>query len=1307
MRRKFVAFFLMVLLLCTSFGFPVNAAVGDEVICTATAVLSDGMYTYSGSQTFNVSQTGALTTSGYYYGNLLNCWMQLSIDVPTTSIYKIYFYSPLAHSGNDAAATIEVTDSAGNMTSTPINLQTTQGWVDLGNYTLTSGSSATVKIVNHTNGKNIRFDSIKLVDLGTKPTALNAKIVGKGALYEPLNVSYQYQDGTNVPEGNTTFAWYRADTADGTYTQISGAAGSSYTATTDDSNKYIKCRITPASTTTVGDPVDTAPVQIKWKLDFLENFDQPNPDGYEDEWISANGPEGHILSGRYPENVIVSDGELHLVSKKEERNGQSWTSGSVSSKKDFHYGYYEASYKYAPATGLNQSFWIMTRTGNSAPNDYEIDINEGAWPNKVASNYHYYVGDTHMSDSEPITYQGVDFGAEFHTFGCEWTDSEIIMYLDGEEYRRMENTTWANNKDAAVYLSNAVVNWNGDVTDAIDGTALTFDYVKRYIPISDTKSSLPYASNVTIPTENTSVNDTLQVSYTYNCMENLAENGSEYKWLRTGSLTDRDWEVVASGTTTASDAPSYTISEDDLACYLVCAIKVKNADREGQYIYSNVIEVNTPQMAPVVKNQYLYGDYRIGGSIYGNYEYFDINKDAESGSTYAFMYADSADAQSWTTFASGSAVSGQEMQATIPSEALNKYIKMTVIPRNNGAEPNVGTEASTNIIGPIVTSAVQEKIERTSTVPADGYEVTSNCTLNTSFTGAYNSSSGYYWYNGKGCAASHNVTLPNSSVYRVYVYNPLMHSSNDINTIIKVNYAGGETFQTQFNGRTTPAGWMYLGDFPFTKEQPAIVTVEVGSGGNARLDTVKFVNVSVSDLTASNMAIGGELMVNSTISASYTLNAAEGNSIVRWYSSSSVNGPWTQIGEGSAYQLTENETDKYIRYTIAPVATDGTEGKTVSFVSTETVGTNIKYYTATVEQAGYSVTTNGTLNKSYNGAYDQTKGYYYIRLLNETASHNVAISQTGLYRVSLYNPLMHETNDSNTIVEVTYANGAVDSFRFDGKTTPAGWMELGNYPFIKDQTAIVTLKVGTNGGNVRLDTVKFEYLGENTTVSASNLLISGELMLSNTISADYTFSGGTEGNSVINWYSSDSVDGPWMYIGTGSSFSLTNNEVGKYIKYTVLPVSADFRQGPAVSYITSSTVTDGTLYFTAKIPMEGYTVTSNKTFGTSTTGAYNPDVGYYYSGTWQDWMKQEITLPAAGTYKVSYYQPLAHSGNTSNGIIKVTHANGSTENSYDFKTVSGWIDLGTFEFGTTAEILTTVGNTGNIRIDTVKFEKIN
>ena len=46
MRRKFVAFFLMVLLLCTSFGFPVNAAVGDEVICTATAVSSDGMYRY-------------------------------------------------------------------------------------------------------------------------------------------------------------------------------------------------------------------------------------------------------------------------------------------------------------------------------------------------------------------------------------------------------------------------------------------------------------------------------------------------------------------------------------------------------------------------------------------------------------------------------------------------------------------------------------------------------------------------------------------------------------------------------------------------------------------------------------------------------------------------------------------------------------------------------------------------------------------------------------------------------------------------------------------------------------------------------------------------------------------------------------------------------------------------------------------------------------------------------------------------------------------------------------------------------------
>lgn len=1306
MKRKSIAFMLVIMILCTTILIPVDAAVGDELIFTATEASENQLYTYSGSHTFQVSQTGALTTSGYYWGGSFGCWMQMSINVPT-SYYKIYFYSPLAHEGNDANAVIEVTDGTGDTTSIPINLQTTQGWVELGNYSFINGTPTTVKVVNHTSGKNIRFDSIKLVDIGDKPVALNAKISGKGALYEPLSVSYQYEDGTNMPEGNTTFAWYQSDTEEGTYTQIAGATANSYTPTANDSNKFIKCKITPASTTEIGDEVETEPVQIRWKLDFMEDFNQPNPDGYEDEWISDNSAQGHILSGRYPENVTVSDGKLYLVSKKEEKNGQSWTSGSVKSKKDFHYGYYEASYKYAPATGLNQSFWIMTRTGNSQPNDYEIDINEGAWPNKVASNYHYYVGDTHMSDSESITYPGIDFGAEYHTFGCEWTDSEIIMYLDGEEYRRMENTTWANAKDAAIFLSNAVVTWNGEVTDAIDGTALSFDYVKRYIPISDTKTSLPYASNVTIPTENISLNDTLQVSYTYNCMENLPEAGTEYKWLRTDSLTEKDWEVVETGTTSATAAPSYTIGEEDLACYLVCAIKVKNSDREGQYIYSNVIEVDTPQRIPEVKNQYLYGDYRTGGIIYGNYEYFDINKDEENGSTYTFQYADSADAENWTSFATGTAVGGQEIQATIPQEALNKYIKMTVIPRNNASELNVGTEASTNCIGPIVASATQDTILRTSTVAADDYEVTSNCNLNISKTGALNSASGYYWYNGAGSEASHNVELPNSSLYRVYVYNPLMHESNDNNIIIEVNYAGGKTFQKTYNGKTTPAGWIYLGDFPFVKEQPAVVTLKTENGGNARLDSVKFVNVSTGNISATNLSISGDMVVNHKISANYTLSdGTEGNSTVMWYSSGSADGPWEKIGEGSHYSLTEEETGKYIKYTVAPVTSDGREGKIASFISTGTVATNIHYYTSTIAADGYSVTTNGTLNKSYTGAYEQANGYYYIRLLGETASHNVSINQTGLYRVSLYNPLMHETNDSNTIVEVTYANGTKDTISFNGKTIPAGWIELGNYPFVKDQTAVVTLKVGTNGGNVRLDTVRFEYLGEDSTISAGNLSIGGTLVESDTITANYTLSGGTEGNSVVNWYSSDATSGQWKYIGTGTSYTLTQAEADKYIKFTVLPVDSDNNQGPGVSYISADKVIPGTIYYTARIPQDGYTVTSNKTFGTSTYGAFDTTAGYYYSGIWQDWMKQEITLPVAGTYKVSYYQPLAHANNTSNALIKVTHKNGSTENGYDFKTISGWIELGTYEFDTTAEILTTVGSNGNIRVDTVKFERV-
>ena len=149
----------------------------------------------------------------------------------------------------------------------------------------------------------------------------------------------------------------------------------------------------------------------KWKLEWRDEFNYTDAE-LDNRWESQNSPSGHILSSRWRENVLVSNGTLKLMNKKEKRGGQEWTSGSIWSTMQFQYGYYECRYKYAAATATNNSFWLMTR--GIEPKEgkkFEIDINEGHYPNSVNTNLHNWTDikevngkKTHPSSSKSFYY---------------------------------------------------------------------------------------------------------------------------------------------------------------------------------------------------------------------------------------------------------------------------------------------------------------------------------------------------------------------------------------------------------------------------------------------------------------------------------------------------------------------------------------------------------------------------------------------------------------------------------------------------------------------------------------------------------------------------------------------------------------------------------------------------------------------------------------------------------------------------------------------------------------------------------------
>jgi beta-glucanase (GH16 family) len=227
----------------------------------------------------------------------------------------------------------------------------------------------------------------------------------------------------------------------------------------------------------------------RWQLVWADEFDYPDAQ-LEERWISQNSGSSHILSSRWRENALVANGTLKLLNKKQRRGGNDWTSGNIWTKQRFLYGYFECRYRYAAAKGTNNSFWIMTNEQPQAgQKSFEIDINEGHYPNKVNTNIHNHSDvkvvkgkRTHATSPKAFTFDakdgGHDFARDFHTFGLEWTAKELVFRLDGKELRREQNSFchWP----APVWLSLAVIKWAGPVTDAIDGTFMEIDHVRIY-----------------------------------------------------------------------------------------------------------------------------------------------------------------------------------------------------------------------------------------------------------------------------------------------------------------------------------------------------------------------------------------------------------------------------------------------------------------------------------------------------------------------------------------------------------------------------------------------------------------------------------------------------------------------------------------------------------------------------------------------------------------------------------------------------------------------------------------------------------
>ena len=262
---------------------------------------------------------------------------------------------------------------------------------------------------------------------------------------------------------------------------------------------YKKAEVEPSpstapTTTPSGDVTEDTETTLEnpdeWNRTFTEFFDGNAVN--EEIWsVTDQQAATHTLCSRWKENVEVKDGNLYLYAKKETRpitlsNGDvfaaDWTCGTINThSKDWHYGYYEAKYKYCAATGTNNSFWLMSPSGPAKPGDSEIDINEGHYPYEMATNIHGFDPNQGGRVTSSMKYQisaPQDLATEMNIFHLEWDAKQLQFGCNGTIVRKAENKYCKN--PTIMYLSLAVLDFAGEVTDAIDGTEMVVDWVKVY-----------------------------------------------------------------------------------------------------------------------------------------------------------------------------------------------------------------------------------------------------------------------------------------------------------------------------------------------------------------------------------------------------------------------------------------------------------------------------------------------------------------------------------------------------------------------------------------------------------------------------------------------------------------------------------------------------------------------------------------------------------------------------------------------------------------------------------------------------------
>jgi len=222
------------------------------------------------------------------------------------------------------------------------------------------------------------------------------------------------------------------------------------------------------------------------------------------KWFHRTGER--LLSYQKPANVVVTNGLLRLVLKKEDAGKVHYTAGGVISRQEFQYGYYEARFRCPKQAGWHTSFWTMQYRAPKGGKDYAQQVSSGQVSDQRAqeidiceqdasNNRSYSAGVIDWSQKtgkKSVNYGRVyyydktvpDFAADFHIWGCEFTPTKVKFFLDGKLAHETDATKFPHGLQS-VWLTSVAVLWGKPTPPKqMDDVGLPafadFDWVRVY-----------------------------------------------------------------------------------------------------------------------------------------------------------------------------------------------------------------------------------------------------------------------------------------------------------------------------------------------------------------------------------------------------------------------------------------------------------------------------------------------------------------------------------------------------------------------------------------------------------------------------------------------------------------------------------------------------------------------------------------------------------------------------------------------------------------------------------------------------------